>query len=128
MIRFSQIIMRKSSLTTMTFIFPVSAMLYYVHINPFDTNIGTLDSEAMEDMIKNLFAKKEAVYLYQPAACEQKCKRDIRRRISLFAVHIVMIDYVNLEYHVKEKLFLRFLLTKQTGLRMLIPAETYAFI
>ena len=58
-IRFAQIIMRQSSLTTMTFVFPVLAMLYYVHINPYDTNIGTLDSIAMEDMVKNLNAKKK---------------------------------------------------------------------
>ena len=59
-IRFIQIILGQSSLTTMTFVFSALAMLYYVHINPYDTGTGMLDIKSMADMIKNLNAKKKS--------------------------------------------------------------------
>ena len=59
-VRFAQMGLGESSLTTMTFLFPTLAMLYIMHINPYNVNTGTLDSRAMEDMIKNLYAKKQS--------------------------------------------------------------------
>ena len=57
--RIAQMIIRESSLTTLTFTFPVLAMLYIMHVNPYNANLGTLNEDAMEDMIKNLYNKQK---------------------------------------------------------------------
>ena len=58
-IRFAQLFIGESSLTTMTFLLPALAMLYIVHVNPYDVSTGTLNIKSMEDMIKNLYSKKK---------------------------------------------------------------------
>ena len=63
-VRISQIILGQSSLTKMSFVFSILVMLYYVHINPYDMHVDTLDSSTLEDMVKNLNAKnKPFVYM-----------------------------------------------------------------
>ena len=57
--RVAQLIIRESSLTTLTFTFPVLAMLYIMHVNPYNANLGTLNEDAMEDMIKNLYHRQK---------------------------------------------------------------------
>ena len=57
-IRFAQLAMNQSSLTTMTFLFPVIAMLYILHSNPYNVTLGTVDIRAMEDMVRNMYARK----------------------------------------------------------------------
>lgn len=56
-IRVGQMIINEASLTTMTFLIPSLTMLYTMHLNPYDISIGTLNADAMEDMIRNLYAK-----------------------------------------------------------------------
>ena len=58
-IRFIQMALNMASLTTLTFTFPVVAMLYYMHSNPYNITSGTLDTRAMEDMIRTMHSKKE---------------------------------------------------------------------
>ena len=58
-IRFAQLFIGESSLTTMTFLLPVLAMLYILHINPYDISTGTLNMKSMEDMTRTLYAKNK---------------------------------------------------------------------
>ena len=58
-IRIAQFFLNESSLTTMAFMIPILAILYTMHVNPYNVSTGTLDSHALEDMIKNLYAKKQ---------------------------------------------------------------------
>ena len=63
-IRFGQLALNQSSLTTMTFVFPVIAMMYIMHSNPYNVTLGSVDIHAMEDMVRNMYARKASfVYL-----------------------------------------------------------------
>lgn len=53
-VRFTQVITHKATLTTMTFVFPVIAMLYFLHSNPYNITLGTVDRRAMGEMVKNM--------------------------------------------------------------------------
>ena len=57
-IRLAQFTLRHSSLTTLTFIFPVLAMLYILHSNPYNVTLGSVDTRAMEDMVRTMYARK----------------------------------------------------------------------
>ena len=50
---------QQGSLTTMTFVFPIIAMLYLLHSNPYNVTLGSLDVRGMEDLIKNMYFHKE---------------------------------------------------------------------
>lgn len=58
-VRYAQLFLGNTSLTTMSFFLPVLPMLYIMHNNPYNVSLGTLDAQSMEDMIKNLYAKKK---------------------------------------------------------------------
>ena len=58
-IRTAQLFLNESSLTTMAFMLPVLAMLYTMHLNPYNVSTGTLDESSMEDMVKNLYERKK---------------------------------------------------------------------
>ena len=60
LIRFGQIILNQSSLTTMTFVFPVIAMLYIMHSNPYNVTLGTVDIRAMEETVRSMCGRKES--------------------------------------------------------------------
>ena len=55
---FGQLALRQSSLNTMTFIFPVLAMLYIMHSNPYNVTLGSVDTNAMEDMVRTMYNRK----------------------------------------------------------------------
>ena len=57
-VRLGQLIQNRSSLTTMTFVFPVIAMLYIFHSNPYNVTLGSVDVHAMEDMVRNMYDRK----------------------------------------------------------------------
>ena len=59
-IRFSQVALNNSSLVTFSFVLPVLAMLYIMHLNPYNSETGTLNSKAMEDMIETLYKNKKS--------------------------------------------------------------------
>ncbi|MBR4474767.1 MAG: EAL domain-containing protein [Oscillospiraceae bacterium] len=49
----------QSTLTTMSFVFPVIAMLYVFHSNPYNVTLGSVDIHAMEDMVRSLSERKK---------------------------------------------------------------------
>lgn len=61
-VRFALIIFNQASLSTLTFILPVFAMLYLIHSNPYNVALGSVDARAMEDTVKNLYNKKEPFF------------------------------------------------------------------
>ncbi|MBR5340720.1 MAG: EAL domain-containing protein [Erysipelotrichaceae bacterium] len=58
LIRFSQLIFNQSSLTTMTFVLPAIAMMYYMHSNPYNITLGSVDVRSMEDAIRDMYNHK----------------------------------------------------------------------
>ena len=57
--RFGQHALNQTSLTTMTFVFPVIGMFYIMHSNPYNVRLGSVDNRAMEDYIRNMYARKK---------------------------------------------------------------------
>ena len=63
-IHFAQLFFNQSSLTTITFVFPVIAMMYYMHSNPYNISMGTIDVRTMENAIKEMHSyNKEFILL-----------------------------------------------------------------
>ena len=56
-VRFAQLPLNQSSLTTMTFVFPAIAMLYIMHSTPYNVTMGSVDIHALEDMVRNMYGK-----------------------------------------------------------------------
>ena len=68
-IRLGQLPLHESSLTTMSFVFPVVAMLYLMHSNPYNVHLGAVDRRALEDMVSTMYARNEPFFfmsLYLP--------------------------------------------------------------
>lgn len=89
-IRLAQMPVHQSTLTTMTFIFPVIAMLYIMHSNPYDVTLGTVDVSAMEEMVRNMNRRgAEFVYmsLLLPDYNEEgkELPRELKAEIRRFA-------------------------------------------
>ena len=60
----------QSSYTALSFVFPVIAMFYIMHSNPYDAALGTVDSAALHDTVRYNYEKKKAflyMSLYLPA-------------------------------------------------------------
>ncbi len=63
-IRVSQMFLHDSSLTTFAFLLPALAMLYFMHLNPYNIDTGTLDMRSMEETIKGFYEKnKEFIFM-----------------------------------------------------------------
>ena len=60
LIRFGQLPLNQSSLTTMTFVFPVIAMLYIMHSTPYNVTLGSVDISALEEMVRNMHSRKSS--------------------------------------------------------------------
>lgn len=58
-IRVAQMFLHEDSLTTLSFLLPALAMLYFMHLNPYNIATGTLDTRSMEEMIKNLYSRNK---------------------------------------------------------------------
>ena len=58
LVRLGQMALNLKSLTTLSFIFPVIAMMYIMHSNPYDIKIGSLDTRAMEDFVRTMYDRK----------------------------------------------------------------------
>ena len=54
---------RNSSFMVATFLYPVIAMFYTMHSNPYDAKLGTVDIRAFDDMIATSYRKKQE-FLY----------------------------------------------------------------
>ena len=59
LIWFSEIPYRQSSLTTLTFVLPAIALMYIMHSSPYNVKLGSVDIRGMEDMVRNMYEKKE---------------------------------------------------------------------
>ena len=57
-IRIAQLPLRQSSLTTMTFVFPVIAMMYIIHSNPYNLSTGTVNIQAIESYVADKYRRK----------------------------------------------------------------------
>ncbi len=53
----------QSSFTAATFLFPIFALLYLVHANPYDLEIGTVNESAFEELVADSYTKKKELYL-----------------------------------------------------------------
>ena len=89
-LRFAQLVLGQSSLVTMTFVFPVIAMLYIMHSNPYNVTLGSVDIHAMEDMIRTMYNRKEQfvfLSLLLPEYDEEgrEIPEEIRAQIRWFA-------------------------------------------
>ena len=60
LIRLGQLPFGQSSLTTITFVFPVIAMLYIMHSNPYNVSLGTVDTRALEEMVREMERRDES--------------------------------------------------------------------
>ena len=54
---------QQRSFTTATFLFPIIAMLYLVHSNPYDIELGAVSTSAMEDMVRYNYEKKNTLVI-----------------------------------------------------------------
>ncbi|MCR4763411.1 MAG: EAL domain-containing protein [Lachnospiraceae bacterium] len=53
----------QSSYTVATFLFPIYALLYLVHSNPYDLEIGTINENAFDELIINSYEQKNELLL-----------------------------------------------------------------
>ena len=100
----------QSSFTVATFMYPILAMLYIMHSNPYDAKLGTTDSRALEEMVRYNYLKGrdfEIISLYLryfdeegkklPSNLQDTIRRfatDFFRGAALFRVdrgHIVLL-------------------------------------
>ncbi len=58
-----QNICNQNSYTVVSFLFPVMAMFYLVHSNPYDIELGAVDSRAMEDLVRYNYEKKRDIII-----------------------------------------------------------------
>ncbi len=58
-IRLGQLPLHETSLTTMSYVFPVVAMLYLMHANPYDVALGAVDIRALEDTVNTMYERHE---------------------------------------------------------------------
>ena len=59
----------QSSFTVATFLFPMFAMLYFIHSTPYDVELGAIDAKALNDMVRyNYDRKSQLIFmsLYLP--------------------------------------------------------------
>jgi len=53
----------ESSYTVFTFLFPIYALLYLAHSNPYDMEIGAVDERAFSDLMKISYENNDELYL-----------------------------------------------------------------
>jgi len=96
-----------SSFTVATFLFPVLAMYIIIHANPYDAELGAVDSSALADVVRRHYEKKRpfvVMSLFLPAfSAEGKQIPDtIRSLVRRFSVNffrgsmLFQIDYGHL--------------------------------
>lgn len=80
-----------SSFTVATFLFPVIAMFYIMHSNPYDAEIGALDSTTLADTVRESYAKKRtfifmSLFLPELAGEGKQLPDNIRAIVRKFSV------------------------------------------
>lgn len=58
-----QYLNNQSSFTVTTFLFPTIAMLYIIHSNPYNIELGAINITAMEDMIRYSYERKRTLII-----------------------------------------------------------------
>ena len=81
---------RSASFTVLTFLFPAIAMLYIMHSNPYDPEMGTIDGSALPDIVRYNYEKKRdfilmSVCLPDFAAEGKKLPESIRAVVRRFS-------------------------------------------
>ena len=54
---------KQSSFTVATFLFPTVAMLYIIHSNPYNIELGAINVSAMEDMLRYYYEKSKTLII-----------------------------------------------------------------
>ena len=62
-VMFLQGVHGQRSFTTASFTFPVFALLYLVHANPYDLTIGTIGADSFRDLIHYSYERKRSLYI-----------------------------------------------------------------
>lgn len=80
-----------SSFTVSTFLFPVVAMFYIMHANPYDAETGTIDGSGLADVVRYNYEKKKSfvfLSLYLPTLSGEgkEMPESIRALVRKFAV------------------------------------------
>ena len=81
-----------SSFTVATFLFPVIAMFYIMHSNPYDAEIGSVGSSALADAIRESYEKKKpflfmSLYLPELSGEGKQLPETIRAVVRRFSVN-----------------------------------------
>lgn len=79
----------QTSFTTATFLFPTIALLYLIHANPFDIEIGAVNVMAFEDMIRDSYNHKRelllmSLFMHDFEGTGRKYPKDIQETIRHF--------------------------------------------
>lgn len=80
-----------SSFTVATFLFPVIAMFYIMHSNPYDAELGSIDSSALSDKVRESYEKKKpfifmSLYLPELAGDGKRIPEEISAVVRRFSV------------------------------------------
>ena len=80
----------QSSFTTATFVFPLLAMMYLIHSNPYDIRVGSISSGALEDLVKYYYDHGRefiimSLYLKHFDEVREKFPESINKTIRHFA-------------------------------------------
>ncbi len=79
----------QTSFTTATFLFPIFTLLYLIHANPFDIEIGAVNVMAFEDMVKYAHLHKQkllfmSLFMHDYEGTGKKYPREIQETIRHF--------------------------------------------
>lgn len=80
-----------SSFTVATFLFPVIAMFYIMHSNPYDAELGSIDSSALADKVRESYEKKKpfifmSLYLPELTGDGKRIPEEISAVVRRFSV------------------------------------------
>ena len=97
-----------SSYTIVSFLFPVLAMFYFMHSNPYDTQMGTMDAGALVDYVRTARLRRQPfgyVSLFLPALEAEKdgIPQDLQaivRRVSAESFRSSVLFHVSLGHFI----------------------------
>ncbi|MCR5675361.1 MAG: EAL domain-containing protein [Lachnospiraceae bacterium] len=80
----------QSSFTAATYLFPIFALLYLVHSNPYDIELGSVTESAFEEMITHSYEKKDelllmSMYMHDFEGNGRKYPREIQEAVRRFS-------------------------------------------
>ena len=90
LIMFVQGIYGQSSYTVASFLFPAFAILYLIHSNPYDIELGTVNADAFEDMVAYYYHRKEellfmSLYMHDFDHQGMRYPEEIQKTIRYFS-------------------------------------------